>query len=329
MRQTDPIDDEPATVALSPDETLCLNALRDGLATKRSLADATGLSLYKVTRTLETLRIMGLAEAVTATPGARQGWFPTPRGAAVEITTDGSAARRLPPSARRLLDCLDQPRTHADLAHRMGLSRERIRQIVNRLRSDGAIKVSAPGPSPEFVARIDDPRPFLDGLQVAALSRLSEEGATSVHRLTGALKISAEQADGLFEGLRAAGLVNMDPSIMSDRPQVRLTEAGANHPQRKPVLSKVKPDRLPMYSDRVLSVLTYLAHNGPTQTAQIGRDLGIGFKSMNALMQYLKRRGIAYKTGSARYAPHALTEKGHQLRDELSNRASSSPPASP
>lgn len=329
MPQGHPIDDHPAVVSLSTDETACLKALRGGMSRKKTVADATGLSLYKVTRTLETLRIMGLADAVTASPGARQDWLPTPLGAGVEIKTGGSAARKLPPSAQRLLDCLDQPRTNADLARRMGVSRERIRQIVNRLRSDGAIKVSAPGPSPEYVARIDDPRPFLDGLQVAALSRLSEEGATSVHRLAGVLKISPEQAHQLAEGLRAADLVNMDPSIMSDRPQVRLTEAGANHPQRKPVLSKVKPDRLPMYSDRVLSVLTYLAHNGPTQTAQIGRDLGIGFKSMNALMQYLKRRGIAYKTGSARYAPHALTEKGHQLRDELSNRASSSPPASP
>jgi predicted transcriptional regulator len=42
--------------------------------------------------------------------------------------------------------------------------------------------------------------------------------------------------------------------------------------------------------------------------------------SINALMQYLKRKGLVQKTGQERAAPYSLTDKGFDALTEMARR---------
>jgi hypothetical protein len=48
--------------------------------------------------------------------------------------------------------------------------------------------------------------------------------------------------------------------------------------------------------------------------------LGIQQRSMNALMQYLKRKQLVKKTGQELSAPYSLTEEGHAVLTEMARR---------
>jgi Mn-dependent DtxR family transcriptional regulator len=69
----------------------------------------------------------------------------------------------------------------------------------------------------------------------------------------------------------------------------------------------------------VRTVLERLAE-APARTVAIGRELGIARHTMNALMQYLKRRGLARKAGGGLFAPHEITDAGRRVAAELSRR---------
>lgn len=53
----------------------------------------------------------------------------------------------------------------------------------------------------------------------------------------------------------------------------------------------------------------------------MGNDLDVDHSSMNALMQYLKRRGLVKKAGDAFHAPHEITAEGQYVRQEMNRRA--------
>jgi len=73
---------------------------------------------------------------------------------------------------------------------------------------------------------------------------------------------------------------------------------------------------LPVKSDRVRLVLAHLAEHGPTRTHHIGMALGIPRAFINALMQYLNRKGLVRKSGTDLHAPHEITAVGGAtLRD--------------
>jgi hypothetical protein len=61
-------------------------------------------------------------------------------------------------------------------------------------------------------------------------------------------------------------------------------------------------------------------HGITLSSASIAVRLQIPHNSMNALMQYLKRKLLVQKTGSALDAPYCLTDKGYEVLVEITRR---------
>ena len=59
-------------------------------------------------------------------------------------------------------------------------------------------------------------------------------------------------------------------------------------------------------------VLAYLVREGPTRTRDVGFGLKIPLRSINALMQYLKRKGLVRESDAALNAPHEVTDHGRK-----------------
>jgi Mn-dependent DtxR family transcriptional regulator len=78
---------------------------------------------------------------------------------------------------------------------------------------------------------------------------------------------------------------------------------------------------LKVKSDRVRSVLSYLAEQGEARIKEVRDGLAISQASMNALMQYLKRKGLVRKIRRDLSAPYELTSEGRDILREMSRRA--------
>ena len=74
-------------------------------------------------------------------------------------------------------------------------------------------------------------------------------------------------------------------------------------------------------SGRIANVLAYLAEQGESRTVEVARALDIPRQSTNALMQYLKRRGIVRVQSDAVRSPYALTDEGRELLAAMTQRA--------
>ena len=74
---------------------------------------------------------------------------------------------------------------------------------------------------------------------------------------------------------------------------------------------------LAVKSDRVRNVLSYIAAQGTARIKEVGNALEIPRRSVNALMQYLKRIDLVQKSNGERLAPYELTSKGRQTLEEM------------
>lgn len=318
---------EPAdTVVLTESQAACLRALADGKEKKTAIAVKAKLDLRKTAAALETLERLYLAGR-----SGRHGWRMTGRGRTCPLTVVPDRKRRSgggdsgsPGSgAERLLDALDRPMRGADLADRLGVSIQRIRQLVVKSLAHGRLRVGDEEKVLEIVARIDDPTILLSRDEVRILSVVPVDYATSAAKIEAAAAISVERAKAILEGLRGNGLVEENAEAR-DAPLYRVAAAGLAHPQRRG--SVARADRLPapVRSDRVFAVLSHIAACDRARIREAGDALGIPRKSMNALMQYLKRKSLVRKTGRELAAPYALTDEGREALTEMTRRRAAS-----
>jgi predicted transcriptional regulator len=120
--------------------------------------------------------------------------------------------------------------------------------------------------------------------------------------------------------LRAAGLIEQTGTgTYGDL--YRLTTEGSMHWQRSAATRRADTPPLPFRSDRVRAVLTCLESRGPIRTRDVGQGLGISPTSINALMQYLKRRNTVRTHTDARHAPYELTPDGRKMLAAMRGRA--------
>jgi hypothetical protein len=150
-------------------------------------------------------------------------------------------------------------------------------------------------------------------------STFPDEAATTTGNLARRLRLGTTAIDQSIEVLLSHGLVEKSSEDLN-RAHFKLTRAGAEHFQRDPSAPRAEPPNLPVWSDRVRSVLDYRAANGPTRTVRVGEELDIGHKSINALMQYLRRRGLIRKAGASHIGPHELTCEVRRARDDMRRR---------
>jgi predicted transcriptional regulator len=78
--------------------------------------------------------------------------------------------------------------------------------------------------------------------------------------------------------------------------------------------------RLPVESDRVRKVLSTILDSGALRIRDVTDTLRIPRQSINALMQYLKRKHLVEKIGSEFEAPYSLTDKGRAALAEMTRR---------
>ena len=100
----------------------------------------------------------------------------------------------------------------------------------------------------------------------------------------------------------------------------RITVAGLKHPQRGQLSHHAQAPRLPVESDRVRNVLSAIQDSGALRIRDVTVILGIPHDSINALMQYLKRKHLVKKTGQEFNAPYSLTDEGHAALAEMTRR---------
>jgi DNA-binding MarR family transcriptional regulator len=306
----------PEPIPLNPPEAVCLEALRSGTDRKVLIALRARLNLRQTDLALARLAALGLATA----DGGRT-WHLTRRGQAAEISAAPVVRRRgrkplsgLVPgaSAARLLALLDRPRRGADLSALLNVTRQRVHQLVVDLSARGLIRSADPN-SPTFViARQDDPSTLLRQDQQRVLSAFPQARATTLSKIALVTNMHAERIATLAESLRALGLVERAGAATHGE-LYQPTAAGLAHWQRSATARRADIPPPPFRSDRVRGVLSLLASRGPTRTRDLGLVLGVSQTSINALMQYLKRKKAVRTQTNAPRAPYDLTPDGREM----------------
>ena len=303
-------------ISLSASEAVCLEAIRSGNGRNVLIARRAGLSLYRAKLALGTLAALDFAVA-----NDDHTWKLTPRGKAADISIDpGIRKRGRPPSTRdelgasavRLLALLDRPRRGSELMALLGVTRQRIHQLVVPLISRGLIRVADPTYPMFVIALKDDPSILLGPKQERALSAFPETEATTLSRISLVTQRYAGKGTMVAEFLRSAGLI--DKAGTAPRGDLyRLTAAGSAHWQRSATAPRADMPPLPFRSDRVFGVLSHLASQGPTRTRDVGLALGVSQTSMNALMQRLKSKKMVRTQTDAHHSPYELTPNGRAM----------------
>ncbi len=83
---------------------------------------------------------------------------------------------------------------------------------------------------------------------------------------------------------------------------------------------RAPPQRLPVQSDRVRKVLQEISDAGALRIKDVKDLTQLQHQSVNALMQYLKRKQLVAKAGLEALAPYSLTEQGRAVLAEMTLR---------
>ena len=306
----------PRPILLTAPEAACLGALRSCTERKVQIALRAGLNLRQTSRALGTLASLGLAST-----NARHAWHPTPRGKTAKISIAPAVRTRgrkpmtrsvAGTSATRLLALLDRPRRGSELTTLLGVTRQRVHQLVVALSALGLIRFADPTYPTFAIALKNDPSILLQPGQERVLSAFPENEATTLSKVTLVVQMTAGKVATIAESLREAGLIEKTGTATYGD-LYRLTAAGSGHWQRSTTARRADIPPLPFRSDRVRTVLSYLQSHGPKRTRNIGLALGISQTSINALMQYLKRKNTVRTQTDARHAPYELTPDGREM----------------
>jgi Mn-dependent DtxR family transcriptional regulator len=311
-------------VELTVYEAACLGEVKGGLDGKTKIAIETKQDLKTVAKALEKLSRARLIKRA----GTRR-WGATEHGRNCDVRVVPNAERRLggkafgrlvPGStADRLLKALDRPMRGSELVERFGVTPQRIHQLIVRFHAQGNVRLGDQRKILHIIARSDDPSLLLTQDQERILSALPDDVATTVPRLAAAARMMSAGANKAVVDLREKGLIEESGSG-GGQVHYRLSAEGRVHFQRLASGQRAEPVPLKVRSDRVRSVLSYLAEGERARIKDVRDVLGISHPSMNALMQYLKRKGLVRKTGCELSAPYELTTEGHDTLGEMLRR---------
>jgi DNA-binding PadR family transcriptional regulator len=123
----------------------------------------------------------------------------------------------------------------------------------------------------------------------------------------------------ILERLVASRFVQTFEGLKGNR-VYRITAAGLRHPQRDNFTRHAEAPRPPVESDRVRKVLSAIRDAGALRIRDVTNILRIQRESINALMQYLKRKHLVEKTSQEFNAPYSLTNEGHAALAEMTRR---------
>ena len=305
-------------VVLTKSELACFKALDNDATRKTRIAIATKLDLPKTSAALEKLERLGFIRR-----DETRRWHPTKRGrsCAVRAVPDRKHRRRGTPGSggERLLQALERPMRCDELATRLGITKQRVYQLAVKLYADGYIRLSDEKKPLHVIARRNDPTVLLSWEQEHVLSVMSREFATTLNKIRVAANLSEELAEAATGRLVVAGLIEETAGPRGER-LYQITASGLSHPQYARSSRSAAPPRLPVESERVLTVLSHISTAGQLRIRDISGMLGIPLTSINALFQYLKRKSLVQKQGRNLQAPYMLTDLGNQALAEMIRR---------
>jgi DNA-binding MarR family transcriptional regulator len=206
------------------------------------------------------------------------------------------------------------------LAALLGVTRQRVHQLIVALSARGLVRSADPDHPTFVIALKDDASPLLRQDQERVLSAFPETKATTLSKIALAAQMHAGKTATIAESLRKAGLIEK-AGAATHRDLYRLTALGSTHWQRSATARHAEMPPPPFRSDRVRTVLSYLQSQGAARTRDVGLTLGIPQPSINALMQYLKRRNAVRTRTDARRAPYELTPDGLEMLDAMTTPA--------
>jgi DNA-binding MarR family transcriptional regulator len=150
------------------------------------------------------------------------------------------------------------------------------------------------------------------------LSALPDDRATTIRKIAAKTHMDREKIRPLITKFVELKLISCNETKNYGE-LISLTGIGSEHWQRRQDQPRAGSAPLPVRSERVREVLTYLSQKGPTRTRDVGIGLGISRSSMNALMQYLKRKDLVYKLDVNLHAPHDVTDYGRKTLAEMNS----------
>ena len=306
------------SLILTESQAACLVALRLRKESKTEIAIQAKLNLKKAAMALDALKELGLAGR-----GEMNSWHPTGRGRNCRFKTIPDRIRRgsaLPgPGARRLLDVLDRPMQGNELAERLGITLQRVRQLVVKLHAQGLVKFGDSERILEVVTRTKDKTILLSRDEARVLSAIPDAYATNATKIRLAVSLPEKNVQQILDRFVARHFVVAQDGF-TDRAIYQITAAGLKHPQRHPDFRLAHAPRLPVESDRVRAVLSAIRDARSLRIRDLKNALEIPQPSINALMQYLKRKALVQKTSEEQAAPYSLTEKGLDALTEMARR---------
>lgn len=309
---------ETRSVKLTESQAACLETLRNDKGSKTKIAIAAKLDLKRTSYALERLEELQLVERDNVNR-----WRITRRGRISSYETNPDRRRRNGekpgPSAQRLIKALDRPMRAADLAGRLGITRQRVHQLAVKLHALGYVRFGDQGSRFRLIARKDDPTELLSRDEERILSAVSDEFPTSAEKIRSATRLAVERANTGLVRLLALGLIEELTGPSGER-LYGITAAGLTHPQYNESARRAELPHLPVKSDRVLAVLLSISDHGQVRIRDVGQTLRLPLASINALFQYLKRTSLVRKSGLEFDAPYELTAEGRQILVELTRR---------
>jgi predicted transcriptional regulator len=293
---------------LTQTQAACLIALRSGRNSQSKIAIQAKLGLTRATTALRKLVELGLAQRHQT-----KGWQATPRGETCPFDTAPGRPRQneLAPSpgGRRLLELLDRPMRGRQIVKELGMSRQGVHQLLIRLYAQGHVRFADPENPLWLVMRAEDKTPALSRSEERVLSAVPREYATDAVKIRSAAGVPEAEIHEILERLLLRRLIEASQGLRANQ-VYRVTDAGLKHPQRLASAARAQAPRLPVESERVRKVLSAIFDSGELRIKDVTNTLSVPHQSMNALMQYLKRKRLVRKNGRELHSPYALTAQG-------------------
>ncbi len=297
---------ETRDVVLPKSQAACLAALRSGKSSLSQIAMAAGLSNKTASLALRALGVHGLAEQT----------FDKSWRATGETGLVGLISREPSPNGRRLLELLERPTRGRNIAKKLGISRQGALNIMHRLSAQGRIKFGDPEDPSWLVMRAEDETPLLTREEERVLSAIPGAYSTDAGQIRRRTQVAEDQIEIALGRLVGSGLIEAVGEFNGGA-LFRATAAGLGHPQNRSEIRDAEPPRLPVYSDRVRTVLSAIENAGGLRIRDVRDILGLPHNSINALAQYLKRRGLIKKAGELFGDPYVLTVLGRFTLAEM------------
>jgi len=312
-------DPKATKLVLTEPQAACLAALRHCKETQPKIAIEAKLALAKAAAALRILARLGLAEHDQV-----KKWHATQRGQTCRFDTVPDQTRQnsgLPgPGGRRLLALLDRPMRGKEIVEKLEMTHQGVRQLLIKLHAHGHVRLADPENPFWLVMRAGDKTPVLSRHEERVLSAVPRDYATDATKIRIAAVVPDSEIHRILERLLVRRFIEMSVGLRGTR-VYRITDAGFNHPQCDQSACRAQAQRPPVESDRIRQVLSAIFDSGELRIKDVTSTVSVPHQSINALMQYLKRKRLVKKSGRELHSPYALTAEGIAILVEMTRNS--------